>query len=204
MIESIGIVLALCLFGLALNLFLREKPASGRELYCAIEKSHMPREIADGRLILSEQLLRVNSPARIVAKPDQVYLCHGDVLVPVENKTRRANRVYDGDRVELSVQAFALRHAPPRQLRRYSVASYGYVAVRIGNASPVFHRVDLLPDQAVVALRQRRIDVEAGAVVPSGPAHRGACSTCSKRSVCPRWDWGRSLPSRRMHRSLRN
>lgn len=159
---------------------------SDQGTYAEAERQYMPDEIARGRLILSEQLLRTRSPVRIVAKPDQVYLTPAGLLVPVETKTRAMAMVYDADRVELSVQAFALRHGGTREIARHPVATYGYVRIKREGHPPSYQRVQLHTDEEVVAMRQRRIDIELRRVTPAGPASPRLCPKCSKRSSCPR------------------
>lgn len=185
---AIGLVL-LVVIGLsllALAFLLPVQIGRSEASYCAKERAYMPPEVAGGRLVLSEETIRAKRVAKIVAKPDQVYLSTNDALVLVENKTRERNVVYDSDRVELSVQAFALRHGRGETLKRYSVADYGYVAVRVGNRPPVFHRVVLLTDEAIVSLRQRRLALVAGLAEPGGPPSIRVCGTCGQRPNCPR------------------
>ncbi len=162
------------------------RPPGSTSSYGETERRYMPAEIAQGRLVLSEQLLRTRSPARIVAKPDQVYLTPDGLLVPVETKTRAMDRWFEADQVELSVQAFALRHGRAGELARHRVADYGYVRVKREGRPPSYHRVPLHTDQQVVAMRQRRIDIELGRVEPAGPASPRICPKCAKRSSCPR------------------
>lgn len=133
--------------------------------YCTNERSHMPDEFVSGNLVLSEELLRVRHPAKIVAKPDQVYRTVDGRLIPVENKARKYDRVYDSDRIEIGVQGFALRHGRlPLGARGAIVSSYGYIAIRSGDAPPRYHWVKSLDDSTVVVLRQRRLQVEIGQV----------------------------------------
>jgi CRISPR-associated exonuclease Cas4 len=171
---------------ITLLLFLAPSRPTGQGSYADSERRYMPEEIARGRLVLSEQLLRTRAPAKIVAKPDQVYLTPAGLLVPVETKTRALDRVYEGDQVELSVQAFALRHGRVAQLGRYQVASYGYVRIKRQGHPPSYHRVQLHSDEQVVAMRQRRLDLEQGRVQPAGPASPRICPKCAKRATCPR------------------
>lgn len=161
-------------------------PRGGEESYDHVERRHMPPEIAEARMVLSEELIRVRVPARIVAKPDQVYLTRQGLLVLVETKTRHSNQVRDFDRAEISVQAFAMRHGRPGRLKRHPVAPYGYIRIKREGLPPAYHRVALHSDVAVVAMRQRRIDIESQRVAPGGPVTPRICRTCGKRPTCPR------------------
>lgn len=182
-------VMAMVLVAIAVALFLIPNQQGGtgrRASYGDTERRFMPAEIAQGRLVLSEQLVRTHTPAKIVAKPDQVYLTQTGQLVPVETKTRAVDSWYEADQVELSVQAFALRHGRAGQLDRFPVATYGYVRVKRAGHPPRYHRVPLHSDEQVIAMRQRRIDIELGRLTPAGPASPRLCPKCSKRSSCPR------------------
>lgn len=181
------LVLAVGLFVLAfLILILPLSRRGGRDTYCAKEREHMPPEIGGGVLVLSEETVRTRHPAKIVAKPDQVYLSPEGQLVPVENKTRKISRVYDYDKAELAVQAFALRHGRTGKLKRYPVADHGYVAIRVEGRPPTYHRVELLSDEAIISMRHRRLALEQGSVPPSAAASPRICQKCSKAATCPR------------------
>lgn len=186
--NTVLLVLAVGLFLLALLIFiLPPSRGGGKGTYCAKEREHMPPEIGGGVLVLSEETVRTRHPAKIVAKPDQVYLTPDGLLVPVENKTRKISRVYDYDRAELAVQAFALRHGRTGRLKRYPVANHGYVAIRIDGRPPAYHRVELLSDEAIVSMRQRRLALEQGIVAPSAASSPRICQKCSKAATCPRF-----------------
>lgn len=155
------------------------------ERYEREERSRMPPELATARLVLSEHKVVVHRPAKVVACTDQVYLVGGE-LVPVETKTRDRDAVYPYDRIEISAQAFALRHGNVPAAARYPVASYGYIRVVLPGGRVRFHRVELLPDDAIVAMRQRRLQLEAGQVTPAGPQNVRVCVKCVFRDRCPR------------------
>jgi len=148
------------------------------------ERRHMPSEIADGKLVLSEQTLYARRIG-LVAKVDQVYLTPDGLLVPVENKTRKRDEVRDYDRAELSVQGMVLRQYRPGNLRRARVADYGYVAVRVDGYEPRWHRVELAADDVVLALRDRRLALDAGKAEPNGPVSGWICRTCAQAARCP-------------------
>ena len=156
-------------------------PASS---YDTAERQFMPAEVASAQLVLSEELIRVRSPAKVVAKTDQVYLTVDGVLVPVENKTRSRDVVYDYDRVEISVQAFVLRHGRPLHLRKYQVASYGYVRVLVHGRNPHYHRVELHSDQSIVSMRHRRLELDSGAAQPRAASNARICVSCPQAASC--------------------
>jgi len=174
---------ALAAIVLVIVLLMRAR-SSPAQAYERGERRHMPSEIADGKLVLSEQTLYAPRVG-LVAKVDQVYLTPNGLLVPVENKTRKRDEVRDYDRAELSVQGMVLRQYRPGNLRRAKVANYGYVAVRLDGHEPRWHRVELAHDDVVLALRDRRLALDAGKAEPNGPASGWICRTCAQVVRCP-------------------
>lgn len=161
--------------------------SAGLSRYDAEERSRMPPDLAGARLVMSEHLLRTRSPVKLVAKTDQVFLIEErQELVPVETKTRLRDEVYPSDVIELSVQACVMRHGRPQGLKGARVATYGYVRVVVPGSVPRYHRVDLYGDDEVVAMRRRRLQVEAGAVEPAAAPRMGMCCKCAYRSKCAR------------------
>ena len=61
----------------------------------------------------------------LIGKPDLVMQEWGGLLVCHDLKTRKKNRVYDSDVLQLSLYAFILRHATKRK-----VASYAYIRIK--------------------------------------------------------------------------
>jgi len=181
--EQIAVLVLAALAVLVLVIVLSSKRSPAQD-YERGERRHMPSEIADGKLVLSEQTLYAHRVG-LVAKVDQVYLTPDGLLVPVENKTRKRDEVRDYDRAELSVQGMVLRQSRPGNLRRARVASYGYVAVRLDGHEPRWHRVALGADDAVLTLRDRRLALDAGKAEPNGPATGWICRTCAQAARCP-------------------
>jgi len=181
--EQIALLVLAALVVLVLVVVLSSKRSPAQD-YERGERRHMPSEIADGKLVLSEQTLYAHRVG-LVAKVDQVYLTPDGLLVPVENKTRKRDEVRDYDRAELSVQGMVLRQYRPGNLRRAKVADYGYVAVRLDGHEPRWHKVKLGDDAVVLALRDRRLALEAGKVKPNGPVSDWICRTCAQAARCP-------------------
>lgn len=181
------LVLGVLLLLVVVGLFLMAQPgATPQEEYEAGERQAMPEELALATLVLSESKLFVAGPNAIVCRVDQVYETQDGRLIPVESKTRTRNVVFDTDRVELSIQAYMLRHAAPGRLRRCRSSEYGYVRIRHPEGGVRYHRSRLLSDEAVLSLRQRRLDLETGRVEPRGSDSPGMCMKCASRSRCPK------------------
>lgn len=151
----------------------------------ANELSQMPAEIASARLVLSERRLSTNRPIPLVARVDQVFLVHGQ-LVPVETKTRFLREVYDYDRIELGVQAVVLRHANVVGLRDYPVADYGFVRLVRPDGTVAYRRTSFPDEQQVIALARRRLALEQGRAEPLPAVSPRLCRSCGQRDRCPR------------------
>jgi hypothetical protein len=141
------------------------------------DRSQMPAELAQAHLFVSEKVLRLWRPVRLVAKPDQVFQTAAGMLIPVENKTRKWHRVYASDIIELSVQGTVLRG------QGHVVAEYGYVRTIAGGASK-YHRTPLLNNDDVYALRDRYIRLLGGTATPDAPENPRICNTCPQRGHC--------------------
>ncbi|PXX95941.1 PD-(D/E)XK nuclease family protein [Halomonas sp. LBP4] len=109
-------------------------------------QERMPRELQLGKLVMSESPISTQYPVALHGTPDQVFLNHKGVLVPVDTKLRRDARTTGADRLQLSVYATILAHT-----RSEPVASYGYVRVVTSGRRPRYRKVWLLPDGKVVA-----------------------------------------------------
>lgn len=145
-----------------------------------------PADLA--RLAISERPLAIDTPLSLCGKPDEVYLNHHGLLVPVETKTRGAPKVYLSDKIQLSVYAIVLRYVQDRRLPHgpgRPVADYGYVRI-VTPGGVKWQRVALLTLAQVAGLVRRRIALEKGAAEPRGARHPGICRDCAFRHTCPK------------------
>lgn len=185
--SGLGIlILVLVATGLILAATIWIEPATGQGAYEA-ERSAMPGELAGATLVMSEErrLLRASLGShQLVAKPDQVFRTGDGRLVLVENKTRQRAIAYDGDIIELSVQAYTLRHSRPANLLRSPVADYAYVRT-VGNGRSKYVRVNLLGDNALSELADRYVAIRARRRAPSSQSNVNACGKCAYRPKCP-------------------
>jgi CRISPR-associated exonuclease Cas4 len=143
-----------------------------------LSRSWLPEELRSAELVLIEENLRTTVPYRVVGRPDQVFKRADGIHIPLENKNRDVDRVYETDRAELSLQAWLLRRLGMR------TADYGYVAIGIRGASKrVVRRVELMSDAQCASLIERHIAVVSGASKPR--KSRGAkCKTCGHAQAC--------------------
>ena len=140
----------------------------------------MPHELRASRLAYAERLFRSTGPVAMSAKVDRGYRDKAGVVTLVELKTRRADKVYLSDVIELSAQRFALSSQTGEV-----VNATGYVVVRIaGLRGNSVHQVDLLAADEVQALIARREALLRGAVKPQQTCGPGLCRNCAFLQPC--------------------
>jgi len=89
------------------------------------ERSWRPQELRDTEVVYAERVFRASRPVSIIAKLDRGYRYRNGLITLVELKTRRVDRVYLSDVIELSAQRIALQAQT-----REPVAPHGYVLVQ--------------------------------------------------------------------------
>ena len=140
----------------------------------------MPLELRASRLAYAEQLFRSAGPVSVSARVDRAYRDQASVVTLVELKTRKADKVYSSDVIELSAQRFALSSQTGEV-----VNATGYVVVRIaGLRASSVHQVDLLAADEVQALIARREAILQGAVKPQQTCRPGLCRSCAFLQPC--------------------
>lgn len=165
-------------------------PAGSREHYEQVERAAMPREIAEGTLVLNEKTLWRRGRRPIAAKTDQVFRTPEGWLVPVETKARR--RVSDSDVVQLSCQAAALAYT--REVSG-KPAGWGYVRLAPPGQRPRYERVTLLGEDKLDLLWDRWDALRRGQAAPIVRPAPYRCPHCQLRSRCP--DAVANLPRKR-------
>ncbi len=145
----------------------------------------LPAELRAARLVYAERKFRSTGAVTITARVDRVYRSADGVLVLVEMKTRRANRSYESDVIELSAQRVALM----RQTGQV-VAGHAYVLTQLpaGSWSGV-HRVELMTTEEVKALVLRRESLLHSVNEARRTRVAGLCMTCP-------FSWECALPER--------
>ena len=138
----------------------------------------LPDELKTARVALVEKNLRIDGPFPVVGRPDRVYRLATGEHIPVENKNRDLDRVFETDLAQLSLQAWLLRH------KGFKTAGHGYVAINNRRTRQrTAHRVELLDDSACVRIINRYLDVTEGRAQPR--KSRGKkCNSCGHRIAC--------------------
>lgn len=142
----------------------------------------MPAELRGARLAYAEQQFRSTGPMAVSAKVDRVYRNQAGVMTLVELKTRKADKIYLSDIIELSAQRHALHSQTGGQ-----VSEHAYVVVqRVGPTRQKVHRVKLLADEQISLIVTRRERLLIQAETPGPPRSAALCEQCIYLSEC---DW---------------
>ena len=143
----------------------------------------MPRELRASRLAYAEQLFRSSGPVSVSARVDRAYRDQAGVVTLVELKTRKADRVYLSDVIELSAQRYALQSQTGER-----VSEHGYVVVQqVGSRRRKVHRVPLLADERLTSMVVRRERLLMDTEEPDPPRATALCEHCAYRTECK---WG--------------
>lgn len=143
------------------------------------EERWLPREIANGRLMFSEQVFTGPVHIPIVARIDRAYAANGQLHL-VELKVRREARVHEADIIELSAQRVAVAASTG-----LDVSMKGYVVLE----HPISHRrtvraAVLLSDEQVANLVARRHAILDGFERPKESCVKLRCAQCEYRGEC--------------------
>jgi CRISPR-associated exonuclease Cas4 len=144
------------------------------------EQKWLPKELRDAELVYAEKVFRSGGTMPIVAKCDRGYRTKKGVIILVELKTRRVNRTYLSDVIELSAQRFSIQ-----MQNGENVAEYGYVLVqRPGGKSKYLHRVKLLLPEEILALARRREVILTDIASAATTCSKGLCQKCAYCREC--------------------
>lgn len=142
-------------------------------------KAWMPLELRRATLAYAETLFCAAGPVALTAKVDRAYRVEGKALTLVELKTRRSNRHYHSDVIELSAQRVAIMRQTGEE-----VVLHGYVVVQTADGSRTFHRVELLNAAEVDVLIDRREAILKGIVRPQSTCAPNLCRQCKFKKKC--------------------
>lgn len=137
-----------------------------------------PRELRGATLAYVESKFRSAGDTPIVANVDRGYRGHHGRITLVELKTRRTDRTYLSDVIELSAQRLALEGTTGEQ-----VDSFGFVVVQSGLRHRP-HRVRLMTRHSTLDLALRRASLLNGEALPRPVSNRKLCASCAYRGRC--------------------
>ena len=140
----------------------------------------MPHELRASRLAYAEHLFRSAGPVSVSAKVDRAYRDQTGVVTLLELKTRKVERVYLSDVIELSAQRYALQSQTEER-----VFEHGYVLVRVAGHTPGdVHKVRLLTGKELAATVARRERLLLGTQISIPPRSVGVCFGCPDAKEC--------------------
>jgi CRISPR/Cas system-associated exonuclease Cas4 (RecB family) len=132
-----------------------------------------PEELGEASLAYVERTFRSDGPRPIVARVDRAYRSPRGLITLVELKTRREDRTYPSDIIELSAQRLALLSETGEP-----VAPIALVVIE-SDTGRRSRRVKLMSIDEVRNVVQRREDLLNGRLVPRPPAIPGLCAACA-------------------------
>ena len=148
----------------------------------AARQSNWPVELRGARLVYSERLFKTADGEPIAARVDRAYRLRSGALVLLELKTRKADRAYLSDVIELSAQRIALHEHTGEP-----VADHAWVMVQRGAAGlESFHRVKLMSANGVRRLIEHRTELLAGRAAPMFSGAAAVCRRCRYLDRCER------------------
>ncbi len=146
----------------------------------ASERAWQPQELRDAKVVYAERAFRTSRPASIIAKLDRGYRYRNGLITLVELKTRRVDRVYLSDVIELSAQRVALQGQT-----KEPVAPHGYVLIQQAQRrQKKAHRVQLLTHAQVAELVTRREAILTGVAEARYTQWPALCAHCGFRQQC--------------------
>ncbi|THF61087.1 PD-(D/E)XK nuclease family protein [Pseudothauera nasutitermitis] len=143
------------------------------------ENAWMPRELRRATLAYAEQLFKAPSRVMLTAKVDRTYRDRSGILILVELKTRRLDRPYLSDVIELSAQRVAIMRQTGEP-----VAMHGYVVVQSRPGHRTSHRVALLTEDEVDGLIVRWEAIVGGHAQPRRSGALRLCRGCGFAGNC--------------------
>lgn len=144
------------------------------------EHAWRPKELQDTEVVYAERVFRASRPISIIAKLDRGYRYRNGLITLVELKTRRVDRVYLSDVIELSAQRVALQAQT-----REPVAPHGYVLVQQPERrQKTAYRVQLLTHAQVAELVARREAILVGETEARYTQWPALCVHCGFRQQC--------------------
>lgn len=172
-------VAALVVVVLALTsgyLFVKFKGIDERDVVFA----GLPAELVHAEIVYAERTFRSKRHG-LVAKLDRAYRVGRGELALLELKTRSQDAVFMSDIIELSAQRVALQDETGE-----AVSTEAWVIVQsIASGKRRPHRVHLMTDEEVQAMRQRYRLVRSGKIeAPQAARSAKQCRTCGHLGRC--------------------
>lgn len=153
----------------------------------APERMSRPSALLSAKLVYMEKAFRIERPFPLVAKVDRVYRRPNGHLVLVELKTRETDSVFLSDIIQLSAQRMALRLQTGAAVDAHAFVSFQGHG---GSGRLSSRRVQLLEEETLVELYQRRRALLTKQTSPTYARSDAMCLRCVQRSNCDRFNQG--------------
>lgn len=140
-----------------------------------------PIELRESTLYGSEVYVSCVKPVPLGGVYDQLYQTISNNLILADTKTRNKPYVYESDVIQLSAYRVILENSVEFNNRR--IANYGYMRL-VCKGVTHYKKVDLMTEEDVVALYDRREALYAGSIDPDKASTPGKCTKCHQLPHC--------------------
>lgn len=137
------------------------------------EKSWLPQSLKNAKLVMVEQAIECEG---LNGRLDRAYSREGKLFL-LEFKKRSVIRVYETDRLELSLQAWILRKTGKK------TSGIGHVVIILPDEQKIARSVNLLNDEECERHLRKFQDLMSGELSPK-KAHRNKCTGCQHKGIC--------------------
>lgn len=143
----------------------------------AREATWLPADLIGAKIAFAERQFSINRPARLVSRVDRAYAVDAGYQL-MEFKTRRLERVYLSDVIELSVQRMTVAGETG-----VHVEDTATVVIDTGERR-IAKKVWLLTDEKVLAMIKRREGILASTIQPNYAESSALCKHCAYLEEC--------------------
>jgi len=168
--------------GYALFLFRAKRIRKGKSKAEAFFKQdNTPLEIQQSSLYGSEQHISCTCPIPLNGTYDQLYERLDNALIVADTKTRNKPQVFHSDVIQLSAYKVILENS--KEFKGKQVLDYGYMRL-VCKGVTHYKKVDLMREDQVVELYQRRRAILNGSQQATKADSRGKCLNCHQLKLC--------------------
>lgn len=140
-----------------------------------------PVELQQSILYGSEVRISCINPIPLMGAYDQLYQTPTNTFVLTDTKTRNKPYIYDSDVIQLSAYKVILENSI--EFSNRAIANYGYMRL-VCKGVTHYKKVDLMTEEDVVALYERREALFAGSIDPDKASTPGKCTKCHQLPHC--------------------
>ena len=150
-----------------------------RHARCRTRPRWFPDELRYASLAYAEQTFSLDHPIKLIARVDRAYR-HKGRLTLMEYKTRRVERVFMSDVIELSVQKMILELASGAKVNNYGFVVVQHPEIPEHRAMKIF----LLNHKQITALYHRRMALLNQTISADHAESSSQCRGCEFMREC--------------------